>query len=60
MNVTLAVGEKFLCLDFRIYSFDVTWNKESKFIRVYIINIGCLRRNLPYFENFLYFKLHGT
>jgi len=40
MNVTLTVGEKFLYKYFRIYSFDVTENKEYKFIQVY--HIKCL------------------
>jgi len=40
MNVTFAVGKKFLYLDFRINRFDVTGNKESNFIRVY--HIKCL------------------
>jgi len=40
MNVTIAVGEKFLYKDIRIHSFDVTGNKEYKFIRFY--HIKCL------------------
>jgi hypothetical protein len=37
INVTLAISEKFLYLDFSINRFDVTGNYKSNFIRVYHI-----------------------